>query len=192
MGSSPPNPHCLPVHQDLPPLPRGDFRVYDFFAPGVCWTEVDPTLGEGGVTLPEGIEWVEHYWWAEARRGIGHALRFHNGWVPWYGNPPSTYVWWVQQSLGGVFWVTSSWDAEREGTVVHMEMKSDMSGRMQVGNYAYSVRSGEVKTRADDEDPSSAPMTFFNFVTWGTGNWRITEGVTLLAPPPSLWPPAEG
>ena len=61
-------------------------------------------------------------------------------------HPAYGYVWWVQQSLGGVFWVTSSWDAEREGTVVHMEMKSDMSGRMQVGNYAYSVRSGEVKT----------------------------------------------
>ena len=37
-----------------------------------------------------------------------------------------------------------------------------------------------------------APATFSNFVTWGTGNWKITEGVTLLAPPPSLWPPAEG
>lgn len=157
--------------------------MYDFFAPGVCWTAEEPAGA-----LPEGIEWVEHYWWAEARRGIGHALRFHNGWVPWYGNPPSTYVWWVQQSLGGVFWVTSSWDDVRKGTVVHMEMKSEMSARMQVATYEYSVRSGEVKTRDGDD----APATFSNFVTWGTGNWKITEGVTLLAPPPSLWPPAEG
>lgn len=192
MGSSPPNAHCLPIKGELPPLPRGDFRVYDFFMPGICWTAERPMDGEDPLVLPEGVEWVEHYWWAEARRGIGHALRFHNGWVPWYGNPPSTYVWWVQQSLGGVFWVTSSWDAEREGTVVHMEMKSDMSGRMQVGTYGWSLRSGEVKTRVDPEDQTSPPATFFNFVTFRTGTWQITDGVTLLAPPPSLWPPQGG
>ncbi|MGYP000125400326 len=187
MGVSPPDPHCLPVRQNLPPLPRGDFRVYDFFAPGVCWTEVDPTLGEGGVTLPEGIEWVEHHWWAECRRGIGNALRFHNGWVPWYGNPPSTYVWWIKYSLGGFFYVTSTWDDTRKGTVVHMEMRSSISTRMPAATYGYSVRSGEVFARVDPEDATSDPVSFHNFITWGEGNFRITDSNTILSPVQGDW-----
>ena len=79
--------------------------------------------GEDPLVLPEGVSGSSTTGGPKLAR-VSAALRFHNGWVPWYGNPPSTYVWWVQQSLGSVFWVTSSWDAERE--IVHMEMKSGM------------------------------------------------------------------
>lgn len=162
----------LPVKQDLPDLPRGDSRTYTFFAKDVCWTEEEP-VGD----LPEGVIWEQHFWWAEMRSNFPRASRYYNGWVPWYGNPPSTYVWWIKYSLGAVYTVTSEYDAERGGTLVHMHMPSDMSWRPRPGRYHWSVRSGVELTPADEETGQRA--YYGDFVTWAVGKQRITTSWTL-------------
>lgn len=166
--------NSLPICINLPPVVRGDSKVYKFAAKGVCWTPVEPT------DVDPDYPWQEKYWWAEARSGFATAARYHNGWVPWYGNPPSTYVWWVKYSLGAIFEVTAEWDNTNKQTLVTMHLSSGWSTYLRASSYHWSCRAGD----AVEKDGDGVPTKFDNFTTWGTGELKVKAGYTLYAPLP--------
>ena len=128
-----------------------------------------------------GVPWEEHYWWSEIRATYVSAIRYFNGWVPWYGLWPN-YTWWDQYSLQAVMLCSAEWDQELGGTVVTVRITSADSLRIRPSKgYHWSVRSGEPVRDPEAEDPD-AITGFNNFVTWKRGRATILNTWTLRTP----------
>lgn len=178
-----PAPKCLklPYKQTMEDLPVGDFKVYEFLAKGVCWTEAEPTE-----TLPEGIEWSRHFWWADIAAPFNH-FRYYQGWIPAYGTAPSTWVWWKANSRAAQFSCSSRWDEDLNGTVVQMIIHSDGSRFLVPGGYRVSLRSGEgIEFEDPDAPDTSDPVRVSHFVTWLNARLKVIPVFTHFPSPRSL------
>lgn len=157
----------------------------------VCWTITRPSKANSlGVlvdipdpspsnpintgTLP--VAWVEHHWFAEIRDTYVSTVRYHNGWVPWYGTYPNR-GWWESWSHKGYFVCTAEWDPVNQGTLVTVEMPSNVTSKIRPARgYRWDLESAEVNAR----NPDDSPATFKNVSTWIRGSVDVIEDWTIL------------
>lgn len=175
-----------PVRDDLE-FVKGDRVRRRILIKGVCWTPTRPEVD--GVPIPDptadnpanfgtlAVPWEEHYWFAEIRDTYVSSIRYHNGWVPWYGTYPNI-GWWQAHSLKGAFSCTAEWDQDLVGTIVTLDLPSSVSSHIRASRtYRWDLESAEPNTR-DEED--GRPLTFKNVRTWRRGKVSVLNDWTLV------------
>ena len=89
----------------------------------------DPDPDDPLNTTTLAVPWEPRGWFSEIRNTYVSTVRYHNGWVPWYGTWPN-WTWWEQYSLAGAFVCTAEWDRENAATLVTLTLSSAISNRI--------------------------------------------------------------
>lgn len=114
------------------------------------------------------VPWQQRYWFSEIRDTYVSTIRYHNGYVPWYGTWPN-WVWWDTYSLAGAFICIAEYDPVRVGTKVTMLLTSEVARDIRASkNYYWDLESA----RPVDSD------TFDTINTWVRGRCGVLNDWT--------------
>jgi hypothetical protein len=192
----------LPIVHDLT-FVRGDQVDRKFFLGGICYTTERPTDEDGllmyhpSETSDESASpialvapWEQRYWFSEIRSPYAAAMRYYNGWVPFYGTAPRNWTWWNHYSLKGYFICDATYNAELGGTEVSIQLKSGQSSSiMPTQNSTYNWDLESAYPSVTEEIPGevegetiSVPVYFDNMKTWISGTVTVSGDWTLNTP----------
>jgi hypothetical protein len=177
----------MTINQDISFIAGDSVHNLSFFFPGICYTMERPTDSTGEPiadpdpthpfktnTLP--VPWQQRVWFSEIRNTYVSTIRYHNGWVPWYGTWPN-WVWWEKYSLVGAFYCTSEWDPDRLGTMVTLNLDASMSNMIRPAKtYRWDLESAHPVPPV----PPAETVSVFDLInTWVRGNCAVLDQYTM-------------
>lgn len=182
-----------PLLRPLSFIQGDEFSDGPFLLPGRVMTPERPEGADGNPMyhsseeVPVGVTastdtlvaaWERRYWFADIRSSFLSTVRYHNGWVPWYGTRPGR-VWWAQMSLGAYFGINVSYSISDAATKVVPVLESGQSMKLNPGA---SLRWSLESARPSEFDSDGYPVLFDGIKTWVRGPVFVTADWTLSTP----------
>jgi hypothetical protein len=142
-GTKPKAAETFPMTKPLTAV-RGDQWEGKYLFTGKVWTPTRPIDADGNLlyaaseTPPAGEtasamvlpdEWERTNWFSQVRATYTAAIRYYNGWIPWYGLVDQTN-WWLRKSKGADLVCRSEYSDQYQGTIVTAILSSNGSYRL--------------------------------------------------------------
>jgi len=158
----------FPIVKDIS-FVRGDQWEGEYLFVGKVWTPSRPIDEDGLLLYAEGeiypelqgdispivlpSPWERTHWFSQIRATYGAAIRYYNGWIPWYGSNPGN--WWFRHSKVAELVCIAEYSDIHGGTIVKLICPSNSTYRIYPSQTAY--RWSCIRSQPSVVDATSLP-----------------------------------